>query len=46
MEMSKGAYEIAKKVYSGKLTRNEGKVEINKVTGMHEGSALAFITIF
>ena len=46
MEMSKGAYEVAKKVYSGQLTRNQGKVEINKATGMNEGSAQAFITIF
>lgn len=46
MDMSKDAYEIAKKVYSGKLTRNEGKVEINRATGMSEGSAQAFITIF
>jgi len=46
MEMSKGAYEIAKKVYLGKMTRNEGKIEINSVTGMNEGSAQAFITIF
>ena len=46
MEMSKGAYEIAKKVYTGHITRSEGKVEINRVTGMNEGSAQAFITIF
>lgn len=46
MEMSKGAYEIAKKVYSGQLTRNEGKIEISRYTGMNEGSAQAFITIF
>jgi 5-methylcytosine-specific restriction enzyme A len=46
IEMSTGAYEIARKVYIGKLTRNEGKIEINKVTGMNEGSAQAFITIF
>lgn len=46
MEMSKGAYEIAKKVYSEQLTRNEGKIEINRATGMSEGSAQAFITIF
>jgi 5-methylcytosine-specific restriction protein A len=45
-EMSKGAYEIAKKVHLGKLTRNEGKIEINRATGMNEGSAQAFITIF
>jgi 5-methylcytosine-specific restriction protein A len=46
MEMSKGAYEITKKVYLGQITRNEGKIEINRVTGMNEGSAQAFITIF
>lgn len=46
IEMSKGAYEIAKRVYTGQLTRTEGKTEINKVTGMSEGSAQAFITIF
>jgi 5-methylcytosine-specific restriction enzyme A len=46
IEMSKGAYEIAKKVYLGIITRNEGKFEINRVTGMNEGSAQAFITIF
>ncbi|KOY16788.1 hypothetical protein [Paenibacillus xylanivorans] len=46
IEMSEVAYEIAKKVYSGKHTRTEGKIEINKITGMNEGSAQAFITIF
>jgi len=46
IQMSKGAYEVAKKVYSGQLSRSEGKVEINKATGMNEGSAQAFITIF
>lgn len=46
MEMSKGAYTIAKEVYLGKATRNEGKIKINRVTGMSEGSAQAFITIF
>lgn len=46
MQMSTGAYDIAKKVYFGKLTRNEGKIEINEITGMSEGSAQAFITIF
>ena len=46
MEMSKDAYEVAKKVYLGQLTRKEGKIEINKTTGMNEGSAQAFITIF
>lgn len=46
IEMSKGAYEIAKKVYSGALTRSEGKNTIAKTMGMNEGSAQAFITIF
>jgi 5-methylcytosine-specific restriction enzyme A len=46
MKMSKDAYEMAKQVYFGQLTRLEGKIEINKVTGMNEGSAQAFITIF
>ncbi|WP_245838228.1 MULTISPECIES: hypothetical protein [Paenibacillus] len=46
LEMSKMAYQIAKKVYSEQLTRNEGKIQINRKTGMNEGSAQAFITIF
>ncbi|GIO34661.1 MULTISPECIES: hypothetical protein [Paenibacillus] len=46
LEMSKGAYEIAKKVYSNQMTRTAGSVEINRVTGMNQSSAHAFITIF
>ncbi|AIQ62464.1 hypothetical protein PSTEL_04420 [Paenibacillus stellifer] len=46
LDMSKGALIIAKKVFSGELTRSEGKIEINKRTGMNEGSAQDFITIF
>lgn len=46
MEMSRGAYEIAKKIFYGHMTRNEGKNEINRVKGMSEGSAQTFITIF
>jgi 5-methylcytosine-specific restriction enzyme A len=46
LEMSKGAYQIAKKVYLGQISRREGKFKINKLTGMNEGSAQAFITIF
>lgn len=42
LEISKAAY----KVYSGDLTRTEGKKEINMFTGMNEGSAHDFITIF
>ncbi|RAV02723.1 hypothetical protein [Paenibacillus sp. YN15] len=46
MEMSKGAYEVAKMVYRGQITRTKGKFKINELTGMKEGSAQAFITIF
>lgn len=46
MEMSRGAYEIVKKVYSRQLSASEGKFEINEATGMNAGSASAFITIF
>ena len=44
--MSKEAYRIAKKVYARQLTATEGKLEINRVSGMNVGSAHAFITIF
>lgn len=46
LDMSKGALDTAKKVYRGELTRSEGKIEINRRTGMNEGSAQDFITIF
>ena len=46
MEMSRGAYEIAKRVYSGQMSRSEGKIEINRLNGMGVGSAQDFITIF
>lgn len=46
LAMSEQAYGVAKKVYFGQLSRSEGKVEINKRTGMNSGSAQAFITIF
>ena len=46
MEMSKGAYERTAIRLTGRSTRSEGKIEINKVSGMSEGSAQAFITIF
>lgn len=46
MDMSKKAYEIAKQVYSGRLTRTDGKVKIARESGMNEGSAQDFITIF
>ena len=35
IEMSEAAYEVAKKVYSEQITRTEGKIEINKITGMN-----------
>ena len=44
--MSKGAYEIAKKVYFGHISISDAKFEINKITGMNVGSAHAFLTIF
>lgn len=46
MKMSEEAYPIAKRVYSGQMTRTDGKSEINRVSGMNEGSASAYITIF
>ncbi|MCH4826374.1 hypothetical protein [Planococcus halocryophilus] len=46
MTMTKEAYKVAIKVYSRQLTRTEGKIEINRLSGMNEGSAQAFITIF
>jgi len=45
-EMIEIAYTYAKKVYSGELTRNEGKHEIAKVSGMSLGSAQDYITDF
>lgn len=46
MAMSKEAYNTAKKVYRRQLSRSEGKIEIHRLSGMSEGSAQAFITIF
>ena len=46
MEMSERAFPIAKKVFAGQLTRNDGKIEIHRISGMNEGSAQAYITIF
>lgn len=43
-EMVKSAYEIAKKVYEGKIGRTEGRTEIAQTTGMNEGSAGDYIT--
>jgi len=45
-EMVEIAYDYAKKVYSNELTRNEGKLEVAKVSGMNAGSAQDFITDF
>lgn len=45
-EMVSTAYEYAKKVYSGELTRNEGKFEIAKISGINPGSAQDLITDF
>lgn len=46
MDMSIGAYVVAKRVWEGSLTRTEAKSIIAKNTGMCEGSAFDFITIF
>lgn len=46
MEMSEGAYLVAKKVYARQINRIDGAAEINRRTGMTEGSGQAFITIF
>ena len=46
LDMSRGAYDIARMVYAGNLTRSEGKSKIAEMTGMNEGSAQDFITIF
>lgn len=46
MEMSIGAYPIAKQVYLKQLSRTEGQIKIFETTGMVPGSAQAFITIF
>lgn len=45
-EMSQGAYIIAKKLYFKEITRSESKSLIAEKTGMSEGSAQAFVTIF
>lgn len=46
IDMSKMAFPIAKKVYEGNISRTEAAREISRETGMNEGSALAFVTIF
>lgn len=46
MEMSKGAYEIAKRVYEDQITFSEAKLLIHRETNMAEGSAHIFILIF
>lgn len=40
------AYEYAKRVYSGAMTRQEGKAAIARASGMNEGSAQDYITDF
>lgn len=46
IEMVAAVYSYAKKVYHGKLTRQEGKVAVARATGMNEGSAQDYITDF
>lgn len=45
-QMVEGAYKIAKRVYEGDVTRNNGTFEIYKVTNMSLGSANGYITDF
>lgn len=45
-EMVEYAYDIAKLVYGGILSRTEGKKKIHEDTGMKEGSANDYITVF
>lgn len=40
------AYETAKEVYEGKLSRTEGKRKIHRLSGMKEGSAQDYIGDF
>lgn len=44
--MVEQAYYFGKKVYSGEITRNQAKYEINAVCGMDVGSAQDYITVF
>lgn len=46
MDMSMGAYKIAKRVYARQISRSDGASEIYQTTGMSVGSAQAFVTIF
>ena len=45
-KMLETAYEISKKVYSGELTRTNGKQKIHDLCDMNEGSAQDYITGF
>lgn len=46
IEMVAVVYNYAKKVYHGKLTRQEGKVAAARATGMNEGSVQDYINDF
>lgn len=45
-QMIELAYENAKKVYFGHITRSEGKIAISEKSGMSPGSAQDYITVF
>ncbi len=45
-EMIEKSYNIAKEVYFGQLSRQEGKLVISNATGMNPGSAQDYITDF
>lgn len=45
-EMTAVAYQYAKKVYFGQITRTEAKLAVSRDSGMNEGSAQDYITDF
>ena len=46
LPMIETAYQVAKEVYRGNITRTEGKEKVNQLSGMGIGSAQDYITIF
>lgn len=44
--MVESTYRIARKIYTGDMSRVDGKVAVSKETGMVEGSADDYITVF
>ncbi len=46
IEQIQNIYSLAKKVYEGKITKNEAKAEAFESTGMSVGSAYGYILVF